>query len=116
MSRTPTAIEHGAKWLKARRGRYALGVFTGTTWRLFGAYCHLVDGWLCSREPGITASLRALLPVFQRSEWPLLAEVIACFGDWSHVEELWEKIRPPGAPLYFADNDGRFVTAGGGGE
>ena len=103
----PPPCESARKWLKIRRGRHCLGVLTGGTSRAFSAYLHLVDCWLSGRDPRITEALRQTVATLQRSEWPLAAEAIACLGDWSHIEELWEQIRPPGAPMfaYHAESD-----------
>lgn len=94
-------------WLANRNGRKSLAVFTGGTSRAFSAYVHLVDVWIHSRSKESICALRATVAMLQPSEWKLAAEVIAHVGDWGHIEELWEKIKPRGAPYfaYYAASD-----------
>lgn len=87
-------------WLKLRRGKCCLGVFTGGTSRVFSAYLHLVEVWLSNQSDEAVAALRATAKMMQRSEWSLAAEAIAHLGDWSHIEQLWSQIRPEGAPMF----------------
>lgn len=94
------ACQSARVWLKKRCGKNCLSVLTGGTSRAFSAYVHLVEVWLSNQSDEAVAALRATVKMLQRSELPLAAEVIAHLGDWSHIEQLWEKIRPPGAPMF----------------
>lgn len=102
------------QWLQGRNGRGCLAPLTGGTSRVFSAYLHLVDAWVVygGRDAArIEVALRECAALLQRSEWKLAAEAIANAGDWCHIEELWPKIKPDGAPDFFYDAEaGRVVS------
>lgn len=101
--------QEGLQWLKDRNGRRALDSFTGTTSRAFAAYLHLLQCWIASPTGKVERALMSTVEILSASEWHLAAEAIACIGDWGHIEPLWSRIKPIGAPDYVAQ-DGRVLA------
>ncbi len=107
MTKPKPICQSARSWLVLRNGRTALGVFTGGTSRVFSAYLHLVDVWVHTRSKESVCALRWTVAMLQPSEWKLAAEAIAHAGDWGHIAELWEQIKPTEAPYfgYYAPSD-----------
>lgn len=111
-ARVKPPCESGRAWLRARRGARCLALFTGGTSRAFSAYLHLVELWTHVRTEASVEALRLTVLHLQAKEWPLAAEVVAHFADWSDVEPLWRVIKAPGAPDYYCTDGGALLERG----
>lgn len=84
-----------AAFYKAQLGPSWSAPFVGSTWSAFLAFEQLAATWYMadSREQAyLEVAMRALLPVFQKSELPAVRMAIYAAGHESGMRTLWYRL------------------------
>lgn len=101
--RTPEKI--ASEFIRAHLGRGAFAPLTGTDWRAWHAFVHLLQLWGVSRDPRAMDAMRATVACAQtRHEdvMQIFVQTIPALLDWCHVAEMWPRICPAGLETYQA--------------
>ena len=92
----PPYCQSGPRWVRERlKDKQALAPLTGTDWRAFKAFFHLVD--LYGNTGGderrsVVLAMAYTLQVMQPSTRHLAKAGIPHVLDWSHEDEIWRVI------------------------
>lgn len=81
-------------YLKFHLGKNWSAPLTGTDWRAFAAFCHLVDLWCTTESPHAEEAMRQTLKVCQSSVLPIFYHAAAGITMESTAERLWPRIKP----------------------
>ena len=82
-------------WMKAKYGKRCFAPFTGQDWSVFTAYCHLLEAWFRSDQPGRDALIIAMhhtLDACQVCVLPFAKDAIIAIGDYGYVNEIWPRV------------------------
>jgi hypothetical protein len=86
-----------SEFCRAHLGRHAFAPLTGTDWRAWHAFVHLLELWGVSRDPRALDAMRSTIACAQtRHEdvMQIFVQTIPAMLDWSDVAALWPKIAP----------------------
>jgi len=95
--RPRSADKIAAEFIRAHLGRDAFAPLTGTDWRAWHAFVHLVELWGVSRDPRALDAMRACLACAQvRHEdvMQIFVQTIPAMLDWGDVAAIWPRIAP----------------------
>lgn len=89
-----------AVFVKAHLGRDAFAAFTGTDYRAWSAWCHLLRLWGSSQQPSALNAMRETLRCAQRKSWiwQVFVQTIPGALDWGYVKRMWPEIVEPLEP------------------
>lgn len=107
-----------AYFVRAHLGRGVFAPFTGTDYRAWNAWCHLLRLYGVSGDTKAIDALRATLECAQRKEciWEVFVQTIPGALDWGYVKEIWPRIvdaiPPTGWPLDLGSSGFRLTEGG----
>lgn len=83
-----------AYFVRAHLGRGVFAPFTGTDYRAWNAWCHLLRLYGVSGDIKAIDAMRATLECAQKREyiWEIFIQTIPGVLDWGYVREIWPKI------------------------
>ena len=83
-----------AIFVKAHLGKNVFAPFTGTDYRAWNAWCHLLRLYGVSEDPRAISAMRETLRCAQRKEWiwEVFVQTIPGALDWGYVKRMWPKI------------------------
>jgi len=92
-----SADKIAAEFIRAHLGRDAFAPLTGTDWRAWRAFVHLVELWGVSRDPSALVAMRATVACSQTGHpevMQLFVQTIPAMLDWSDDAVIWPQIAP----------------------
>jgi hypothetical protein len=95
--RPRTSEQIAREFVHAHLGRGAFAPLTGTDWRAWRAFVHLVELWGVSRDPNALAAMRSCLACAQGEHEDVMqvfVQTIPAMLDWSDHDRLWPAIAP----------------------
>lgn len=96
--RTPKPADKiAAEFVRAHLGRRAFAPFTGTDWRAWKAFVHLVELWGVSRDLRALDAMRATVACAQTRHMDVMqifVQTIPAMLDWCDVSVIWPSITP----------------------
>jgi hypothetical protein len=108
VSRAPkprSADKIASEFIRAHLGRNAFAPLTGTDWRAWRAFVHLVELWGVSHDPRALEAMRSCIACAQtRHEdvMQIFVQTIPAMLDWCDVAILWPKVAPASVAHYQA--------------
>lgn len=95
--RPRTAEQIAREFIHAHLGRGAFAPLTGTDWRAWRAFVHLVELWGVSRDPRALNAMQSCIACAQTNHedvMQLFLQTIPAMLDWSDTK-IWPAIAPP---------------------
>lgn len=83
-----------AQFVEAHLGRGIFAPFTGTDYRAWRAWCHLLELYGVAADPMAVEAMRATLVCAQRKRciWEVFVQTIPGVLDWNYVTDLWPRV------------------------
>ena len=86
-----------SEFIRAHLGRNAFAPLTGTDWRAWRAFVHLVELWGVSRDPRALDAMTHCIACAQTRHddvMQVFVQTIPAMLDWSDVARIWPRIVP----------------------
>ena len=95
--RPKTSEKIASEFIRAHLGRGAFAPLTGTDWRAWRAFVHLVELWGVSRDVRCLDAMRATVACAQTRNVDVMqvfVQTIPAMLDWCDVAVLWPRVGP----------------------
>ena len=97
MPKPRAADKIASEFVRAHLGRNAFAPLTGTDWRAWRAFVHLVELWGVSRDPRAVAAMGNVVHCAQTRHEDVMqvfVQTIVAMLDWGDDARLWPQFAP----------------------